>query len=70
MIVFGHWLDVFVKVMPGTVKGDWGLGFLEFGMLAGFVGAFMYVVLNALSKAPLVPKNHPFLEEAEHHHVM
>ena len=70
VIIFGHWLDVFIMVMPGAVKADWGLGFLEFGMLAGFVGAFMYVVLNALSKAPLVPKNHPFLEEAEHHHVM
>jgi hypothetical protein len=67
VIIFGHWLDVFIMVMPGAVKADWGL---EFGMLAGFLGAFMYVVLNALSKAPLVPKNHPFLEEAEHHHVM
>lgn len=70
VIIFGHWLDVFIMVMPGTVKADWGMGFLELGMLAGFVGAFMFVVLNALSKAALVPKNHPFLEESEHHHVM
>lgn len=70
IIVFGHWLDVFIMVMPGAVKADWGIGFLELGMFAGFIGAFMYVVLNALSKAPLVPKNHPFLEEAEHHHVL
>jgi hypothetical protein len=70
VIIFGHWLDVFIMVMPGTVKGAWGFGFLEIGMLAGFVGAFMFVVLNALSKAALVPKNHPFLEESEHHHVM
>lgn len=70
IIVFGHWLDVFIMVMPGAVKADWGMGFLELGMFAGFIGAFMFVTLNALSKAPLVPKNHPFLEEAEHHHVL
>jgi len=69
IIVFGHWLDVFQMVMPGSVKADWGLGILEFGMFLGFLGAFLFVVHNALSKAPLVPKNHPYLEEAKHHHV-
>jgi hypothetical protein len=27
----------------------------------------MYVVLNNLSKRPLMVKNHPFLEESAHH---
>ncbi|MBL4587230.1 MAG: quinol:cytochrome C oxidoreductase, partial [Flavobacteriales bacterium] len=69
IMVFGHWLDVFQMVMPGSVKADWGLGILEIGMFLGFLGAFLFVVHNALSKAPLVAKNHPYLEEAKHHHV-
>jgi len=69
LLVFGHWLDVFQMVMPGAVKADWGMGILEIGMFLGFLGAFLFVVHNALSKASLVPKNHPYLDEAKHHHV-
>ena len=69
LIVFGHWLDVFQMVMPGAVKDEWGMGPLEIGMFLGFLGAFLFVTHNALSKASLVAKNHPFLDEAAHHHV-
>lgn len=69
IIVVGHWLDVFQMVMPGSVKADWGIGVLEVGLFLGFLGLFLFVVHNALAKAPLVAKNHPYLEEAKHHHV-
>lgn len=69
VIVFAHWLDVFVMVMPGALKDEWGFGPLELGMFLGFLGAFLFVTHNALSKASLVAKNHPFLDEAAHHHV-
>ncbi len=69
IIVFGHWLDVFQMVMPGAVKADWGIGVLEIGLFLGFLGLFLFVVHNALAKAPLVAKNHPYLDEAKHHHV-
>lgn len=69
VIICGHWLDVYLMVMPGTVKANYGIGLLEIGMFAGFAGLFGYVTLNALTKAALVPKNHPFLDEAAHHHV-
>lgn len=69
IIVIGHWLDVFQMVMPGAVKADWGIGVLEIGMFLGFLGMFLFVVHNALAKAPLVAKNHPYLDEAKHHHV-
>jgi hypothetical protein len=69
IIVFGHWLDVFQMVMPGTVKADWGIGVLEIGLFLGFLGLFLFVVHGALAKAPLVAKNHPYLDEAKHHHV-
>lgn len=69
LIVGGHWLDVFQMVMPGTVKADWGIGVLEIGLFLGFLGLFLFVVHNSLAKAPLVAKNHPYLDEAKHHHV-
>ena len=69
MILLGHWLDHFVMIMPGTVKADWHLGFVEFGMLAGYAGLFINRVLNHLTKAPLVVKNHPMLKESEVHHI-
>lgn len=69
IIVVGHWLDVFQMVMPGSVKSDWGIGVLEIGMFLGFLGLFLFVVHNSLAKAPLVAKNHPYLDEAKHHHV-
>lgn len=69
VLIVGHWIDVFLLVMPGTVKGDWGFGFLEIGLFLGFVGLFGFSTLRAISKAPLVAQTHPFLDEASHHHV-
>lgn len=69
IIVVGHWLDVFQMVMPGAVKADWGIGILEVGLFLGFLGLFLFVVHSAMAKAPLLAKNHPYLDEAKHHHV-
>jgi hypothetical protein len=41
----------------------------EIGMLLGFLGLFLRVVLTTLTKAPLIPKNHPFLQESANHHI-
>ncbi len=66
IIFLGHWMDTFILFMPGTVHEHWHLGFLEIGSFLGFLGWFLYVVLNRLTKAPLTPQNHPFLEESVH----
>ena len=67
IIFIGHWLDVFNMVMPGTLFDQWNFGLLEVGMFMLFLGVFVNFVLNALTKAPLVQKNHPFLQESKHH---
>ena len=69
IIVCGHWLDVFLMVMPGTVGAEWGIGIQEIGTLIGFAGAFMLVVFTSLSKAALIPKHHPMMPESAHHHI-
>ena len=68
-VVIGHWLDFTLMVTPGTIGDNAGFGFLELGLLFVFSGAFIFVVLNQLSKAPLFAKNHPMLEESLHHHI-
>jgi len=69
LILIGHFIDVFIMIMPGTVGTHWHLGFVEIGTFLGYVGFFTFVVLNTLSKAPLNQKNHPMLIESEHHHI-
>jgi len=69
IIFIGHWIDVFVMVMPGTVGGEWTINIMEIGMFLGFLGMFIYKVFHTLSKAPLMVKNHPYLDESMHHHI-
>ena len=67
IILYGHWHDLYVMVMPGAMLQSPGIGILEIGVFAAFAGIFLFVVFNALSKANLVPLKHPYLEESLHH---
>ncbi|MGB3948112.1 MAG: quinol:cytochrome C oxidoreductase [Bacteroidia bacterium] len=69
IIFIGHWLDVFMMVMPATVKGNWHLGWMEIGTALGFLGALLYTIHNSLAKRPLLVKQHPYLDESLHHNV-
>lgn len=69
VIFVGHWIDVFILVTPGTMFDHGGISLLEVGMFLMFLGVFIYVILNALTKAPLMPKNHPYLDESLHHEI-
>lgn len=50
--------------MPGTVKNNWHLSWYELGISLGFIGLMTFVVMRNLTKAPLYPKNHPYMKEA------
>lgn len=69
VLLAGHWLDFYLMITPGSIGENGGIGFIEIGMAAIFAVGFIYVVLRALSKAPLVAQNHPMLEESLHHHI-
>jgi hypothetical protein len=68
IIFVGHWLDVFMMVMPGTIHGAWHLGWIEIGLALGFLGLLLFVIHRALTKAPLMVAKHPYLDESVHHH--
>jgi hypothetical protein len=69
IILLGHWLDLFLMIMPGTVGQTAEIGVLEIGMTMAFAGLFIFWVLNNLSKKNLYPKNHPYLLESANHDV-
>jgi hypothetical protein len=68
-ILIGHWLDFYLMIMPGTLRGESGFGLIELGTLLVFLGAFLVLFTRKLASAALIPVNHPFLEESVHHHV-
>ena len=69
IILCGHWLDIYLMVTPGTVGAHWHIGFTEIGTMCFFLGLFIWSTLSELSKAALVPKNHPMLPESLHHQI-
>jgi hypothetical protein len=69
MILVGHWLDVYIMVSAGSLGANAKIGFLEIGMALLIAGLFIRIILNNLTKAPLTPVNHPFLDESIHHEI-
>jgi hypothetical protein len=69
VIIFGHWLDFWQMVMPGTMQDKAQLMPFEFGIAAFFIGIIMWRVGVYISKNPLLMKNHPFLKESMIHHT-
>jgi hypothetical protein len=69
IILIGHWLDVYIMVSAGSLGQSAKIGFLEVGMAVLVAGFFIRVILNNLTKAPLTPVNHPFLDESIHHEI-
>jgi hypothetical protein len=68
VILLGHYIDFFNMIMPGTVGDQWFIGVSEIASVLFFLGLFIYVVFTALTKAPLLPKRNPFIEESKHFH--
>ena len=69
IILMGHWLDVYIMVSAGSLGANATIGFIEVGMALMVLGSFVFVILNNLTKAPLTPVNHPFLDESIHHDI-
>ena len=68
VILLGHYVDLFVMVMPATVGTSWYFGIPELSSVLFFLGLFIFVVFTALTKAPLLPKGNPFIKESKNFH--
>ena len=68
IILIGHYVDIFVMIMPATVGDQWFFGISEISSMLLVLGVFIYVVFTTLTKAPLLAKGNPFIKESEHFH--
>ncbi len=75
VIIFGHWLDFYQMITPGPLKelgkeanSPWHFLF-SLGVGVGFLGLVIYLSAWYLTKAPLLPKNHPLVKESVIHHT-
>jgi hypothetical protein len=69
LIIFGHWIDFWQMVMPGTLYDHAELMPFEFGIALLFIGIIMWRVGVYLSSNALTAKNNPFLKESMIHHT-
>ena len=67
-ILVGHYIDIYLLVMPSTVGVNYSFGVTEIASIAFFLGLFIYVVGTGLSKVNLHPEGNPFIKESEHYH--
>ncbi|MFT3846291.1 MAG: quinol:cytochrome C oxidoreductase [Lacibacter sp.] len=75
LIIFGHWVDFYQMITPGPLKelgkesNSFGHFVYSLGIAAGFVGLIIFFTAKYLTKAPLLPKNHPLVKESVIHHT-
>ncbi len=75
IIIFGHWLDFYQMITPGPLKelgresNTLGHFVYSLGIGAGFLGLVIFLTGKYLTKAPLLPKNHPLVKESIIHHT-
>jgi hypothetical protein len=75
LLIFGHWLDFYQMVFPGPMTnpatGETTVPTIlwDFGVALGFVGLILFVTGKALSRAPLIARNHPLIKESVIHHT-
>jgi hypothetical protein len=65
-LIIGQYIDLFVQVIPGTT-GALKFGWIAAGTFLGYSGLFALVVATTLSKAKVLPFNHPYLDESLNH---
>jgi hypothetical protein len=65
-LIIGQYVDLFVQVIPGTT-GALKFSWISAGTFLGYAGLFALVVATTLSKAKILPFNHPYLDESLNH---
>ncbi len=69
VVLLGHWLDLYLMVMPAVKGGSAIPGLLELGGVLLIVPLFVLGLAAALRKAHLIPIRDPYLAESLGHHV-
>ena len=68
VILVGHYMDVYMMIMPATVIDRYGFGIAEFSSILIFLGLFLLIVFYSLSKEELLAKRNPLIKESKNFH--
>jgi hypothetical protein len=60
LLLFGHWLDLYLLVMPSVWKAP-GIGFTEIAIAGGCIALLFLVFVQAINEASPAPLNDPIL---------
>ena len=69
LILIMQYVDIYWMVYPNYHLEKVTFGFLEVGLLIGFIGLFLLPIFYFLSKHPLVPQKDPRAHESKEHVV-
>jgi len=69
VLMVGHWLDLYLMVIPSYGGATPPIGLWEVGPILGAVALFFLLVSRALGQANLLPVNDPTLDASLHHHL-
>jgi hypothetical protein len=67
ILIAGQYIEQYLHIIP-EVTGKLQFGILEVGTFIGYAGLFALVVALALSRAKIIPENHPYIDESKEHH--
>lgn len=62
-LVVGHWLDLYIMIMPVSMGSVPLLGIWEIASFAGVIALLFWAVATSLTKASIIPINDPYLIE-------
>lgn len=63
IVLVGQWVDHYLLIAPGIMGKGSHISLADIGISIGYLGMFLWVVFYSLSKANLLPVNHPNLKE-------
>ncbi|MFW6289469.1 MAG: hypothetical protein ACOC0R_00760 [Mariniphaga sp.] len=65
VVLLGHYLDLYLAIMPGAVGHENArIGLLEIGLPFFYIAAFLAIVFFMFERAKPVPENHPYAIES------
>ncbi len=69
VLALGHWLDMYLLIMPSGMPEGPLFGLTEVGVFLGVAAIFLLSFERVLRRAPIVPRHDPYLVESLHHHA-